>query len=50
LVDLIIHLNDYHEWSRERIADFVEKVEAKCERSNRRIAKDSEPALETAEA
>lgn len=24
---LIPHLNDYHEWTRERIADFVESIE-----------------------
>jgi hypothetical protein len=28
----IMHLNDSHEWSRERIADWVEKIEVRMER------------------
>jgi hypothetical protein len=27
LLDMIIHLNDYHHWSREKIADWVEYFE-----------------------
>ena len=29
LLDCIIHLNDIHEWTRERIADWVDSLEDK---------------------
>ncbi len=29
LEDVIVHLNDDHRWERERIADFVRKIESK---------------------
>lgn len=30
-LDTLIHLNDRHEWSRQRIADWVETIEARHE-------------------
>ncbi len=38
LGEMVEHLNDYHRWTREVIADFVETIEAQHEAS---MAKDS---------
>jgi hypothetical protein len=44
-IDTIVHLNDKHEWSRERIADWLEHIEAQHEAGQ---AAKAEPVLVTA--
>jgi hypothetical protein len=44
VIHVVTHLNDHHEWTRERIADWVETIEAQHE------AQTSAPATEVVTA